>query len=803
MSHLRGATTCPGLEPTPQWNPRPASRACWRLGATLVALSLVCATWAQTSTQGTAPPVTPPTDPAGTTPSQDQTQKLPNQPQGFPNPQTKGNLPPPEAGSENDPFIQIVRGNGGSHNGKLVLKDGVEILYRGYQLFADRLEGDENTNVYVASGNVRLYGKDESIVGDSIQVDFNNNTFVATDSAAVVHPSLIGPDAKADVFLRGGRTYGSRRRIFGENTSFTTCDKEKPHFELVAQRTDLRPGKRVILSRVHAKLFGRTIATIPFLSIPLNQPNYKYMPEVGYTDQLGYYIKTRFGLYNRGRNNLDGRAEYYSKLGLGTGLDYDYASRNNGGYIHFFNVQGPQPVIDFSQDHKQNLGWGRLDIQNSYERTNFINAPNNTTLNTHMDLLIPQGKSSTDINFFRTSNDTNTYNSINESMGIVDNRVFNSRLKTQLSLTYIDASSSFSQGSPVKRQEFDVRFRGDEDLSRANLELIYQRNIPIGDTANFFSSSDLTPVIALNTTSQKLFDKNNRFYLPFTTEMSFGQYADPVTKGEITRTDYNFRFSHTDPATKRLRFEFNGKFDQGIYSDNTAQYVLNAFPTLTYRFGRDTAATIRYAYMRPYGFTPLQIDRTGETNLFSADISFRPQRYVLLAGQTGYDFMRLQQHQPTSYQQVSLRAEFQPEKWFALRSLSTYDPILGGWSNLRFDLAYRPGSTFVSAGANYDGVRKTWAALNIFVDGFKWGRLKFSTILNYNGYLKEFEARHFQFTYDLHCAEAVLTILDNPIGFNSGRQVSLFVRLKAFPFESPFGIGTQGQPLGTGTGSGF
>ncbi|HZH98999.1 MAG TPA: hypothetical protein VEX38_08505, partial [Fimbriimonadaceae bacterium] len=123
--------------------------------------------------------------------------------------------------------------------------------------------------------------------------------------------------------------------------------------------------------------------------------------------------------------------------------------------------------------------------------------------------------------------------------------------------------------------------------------------------------------------------------------------------------------------------------------------------------------------------------------------------------------------------------------------------------NIRIDLAYRPGATFISAGARYDGLRHTWGNANLFIDGLKWGRLSTSMILAYNGYIKKFEARHFSFTYDLHCADVILQIIDNPVGFRPGTQISLFFRLKAFPFNTPFGTGRNGQPIGTGTGRDF
>jgi LPS-assembly protein len=109
----------------------------------------------------------------------------------------------------------------------------------------------------------------------------------------------------------------------------------------------------------------------------------------------------------------------------------------------------------------------------------------------------------------------------------------------------------------------------------------------------------------------------------------------------------------------------------------------------------------------------------------------------------------------------------------------------------------------VGLGLRYDAVRSVWGSANLFVDALKWGRLRISSALAYNGYLKAFEARHFSFTYDTHDAEFILQVLDNPVGFRPGREISFFIRLKALPFDTPFGIGRRGQPIGTGTGREF
>jgi hypothetical protein len=116
------------------------------------------------------------------------------------------------------------------------------------------------------------------------------------------------------------------------------------------------------------------------------------------------------------------------------------------------------------------------------------------------------------------------------------------------------------------------------------------------------------------------------------------------------------------------------------------------------------------------------------------------------------------------------------------------------------DATWKTETFSLVAAARYDALRSRWANLNLLLDGIRLGRLKVSTLLLYNGFLNRFDARHLSFTYDLHCAEAVLQIIDTRVGFRPGREVLFFIRLKALPQSSPFGLGRQGEPLGPGTG---
>lgn len=731
-------------------------------------------------------------------------QPPPTQPSGFDQlPPREGQLPPPEESGEAQGQIRVLRGNYRVLGSKLTATDHPQILYKGYQIFADRVEGNLKTNDFHAVGNVRIIGHDSAIVGDS--VDFNTDTrnFTAYDADSQISPSLAQGNLKGPLYVRGKKTFGNPRRMFGEHTVVTTCDKDRPHFEIDSDSTDLRPGKRVILRRARLKLFGRTILKVPYLVIPLDQPNYRYLPEFGRSTEEGYFLKNRYGIPIRGNTVFYSRLDYYEKLGTGYGGDLVYDTLKARGIFHTFIITGQQPLVDISSQHVQRFKWGTLSLDNSYQKSSYLTAPDSTLQSSRMMLDLPQGRSDSRLSFFRNSNASNGFNTTQQTFGLDDQRYYGGRAQTTVSLNYSQSSTSSSSSADTQREQLDVRLKGQQEFDKGTAMLQYQRAIPIGENANFVNASDVTPELSLTSDSRKLIGASFDKILPFRTVLSIGEYSDPRTKSRLSRENFDFNFNRSDNSASRFKFQMTGRFRQAMYSDDTAQYVMQLGTTASYRLGQDTAFNIRYNYLRPYGFAPLQMDRTGKTNQITGDLSIRPIRSIFIGAQTGYDLISLEQGRQTPWQNISARLEWQPTDYFGIRALPTYDTFNNVWSNVRLDMTYLPGSTFVSAGARYDGVRKQWAAANFFVDGLRWGRLKTSAILSYNGYLKKFEAQHFQFTYDLHCAEAILTILDDPIGFNSGRTITFFIRIKALPFDTPFGVGKRGQPIGTGTGVGY
>lgn len=728
-------------------------------------------------------------------------QVKPTEPTGFPGiPPKMGALPEPKPPGYDDRRFRIVQAGDIQRSGNIVtITGGAHVQYRGYDILADQIVGDLTTEIFDAAGNVRVQGRDAEVTGGKVRVSYPDRTYRAWDANSQLQPSLLQGQFLNPIYVKAKESYGSQRELFANDSVSTSCDYQDPHYYIDARRATIRPGTRAIFRDLGLVVLDHRILKLPFLSVPLNQPSYRYIPEFGRNEQDGYYVKARYGIpLDNPRNNLDARLDYFEKRGNAFGGDYNYAAKSITGLLSVYALMGATKTFDLTSQHQQQFKWGSLNLNTNYQQNNFFSSPGTTLLNTRLQLMFPQGRSSSQLAVYQNDSKSAGFESTQRTISLLDNRVFNPRLRSNLDLAWVTNDS----GS-VKQEQVDVHLTGDQDLKKATARFEYQRSIPVGQVENFFSASDRTPLLSLESDSRRLLGKSAPANMPFTTGLSFGEFVDASSRDHIGRQAFSLDFQRLDNTQKRASFTANGRFRQGLYTDGTAQYLLGLGTVFNYRLGSDTGINLRYNYIRPYGFSPLVIDQTGKTNLISADLSYRPFKSLLVGAQSGYDLEAIRLGSQTGYQFVGVRTEYEPAKWFSLRTLSNYDPFQQIWNSVRVDLAYRPGATFISIGSQYDGVRQVWGSTNLYIDGLKLGRLSFSTLLQYNGYLKRFQTQHYSMIYDLHCAEAVLEILDNQTGFRPGRQVLFFLRVKALPFTSPFGVGANGGALGTGGGIRF
>ena len=716
----------------------------------------------------------------------------------------EGELPQDPTSPQSSNEIRILKTGSVNRVGDIIKLGGsVHIQYRGYDLFANEIEGNVVSQVFTLIGSAKLITIDSVIEGEDITVDYLSRKYKVMNHRSELGPRLIQGITLSLIYASGEASDGSEDEIHLKHSDFTTCDKEHPHYSFHVADGVIRPEKRIIGRNVKLKLFGRTILNIPYLSIPLDTRRERNWPEVGRTPDQGYYVKTTWAIPINGNRSLDTYVDYFELLGLGLGGRFRYAGPKFTGFTRVYSLIGNTQSAEINIGHRQLFGAALASFETNYQQRNYLNAPQNTSWSTRASLTLPQGRNQTRFSYSRYSNESPTFGTVNQNIGVSDQRQFGIGLKTTLDVNYVSSKTTFAVSDPVQRTQVDVRFRGTQELRTIVAELEYQRSIPIGETANFFSSTDRTPVFTLRSDSGRLFGQDFQRRLPFQTEISVGEFANPGSSNHITRTFFDFQTSRSDPGSGRMGLSLQGRFRQSIYSDNTAQFATLINAAYRYSFSRDTGINFRYNFLRPRGFTPLSIDRLGSANLATIDVSFKVIRSLSIGSQSGYDFLEPSFAQGTHWQQVGVRSEWRPNDRFQLRGLSVYDPTIKKWSTTRLDAVYEVRDFYAGIGARYDGTRSSWSNVNLFVDGLKFGRLRSSFLLAYNGYTKKFDNRHFQFTYDMHCTEAVLQVIENNVGFRSGRQINFFIRIKAFPSDSGFGIGNRGQPIGTATGSGF
>lgn len=710
-------------------------------------------------------------------------------------------LPPGDPAPEKQ-WLRVVRA--AKHRVKdrvLNAEGGVHLIYRGYDLYADEIQGDLDRDIYVLKGNARAIGADTVVDGDWVEVRFADRTFSAMNGTTILRPSLLGGRTLQDLFFGGESFHGSEQDVHGERTKLTSCTYPKPHYEIRARATRIQPYDRIQMRNVEVRAFGYRLFNVPFVEVALDGRT-NFTPEVGQSRDEGYYIKTLWNVPARDGDRLGYRVDYFTKLGPGFGAEYGYRRPRLEGQLRVYGLtQEPRSLI-LSNDHAQLIGRSTLQVSNIYERNNYLTAPGSTQERTNASLNIPQGTANTRLTYMRSANASTGFSFGQTTYGLYDQRRIGRQTQYTLESNWVTSSSGSSGGTPIERSQLDVRFRGQHEAKKLTAELEYVRSIPVGENLNFFSASDRTPVFALRTEARRILDKTSADRFPFRAEVSVGEFADGQSRDRVTRTGMDLHFDKYDRSDRRTRFDQSVRFRQTNYSDDTALWTLQLNPRFAYRLGRDTSFNLRYNYLRSQGYTPLQVDRTGRTDQFTADLSMRPGKPLLLSVQTGYDVLQGDRGN-VPWQTVGTKLEWQPTEWFLFRTLATYDPYRTAWTNVRMDLSWQAGATFLTAATRYDGLRHTWSSFDLFLSNLKWGRVTTTAVMTYNGYLRKVEATQLQFTLDLHCWEAILQVKDNQTGFRTGTEYAFFLRLKALPFDSAFGIGQRGQAIGSGGGFGF
>ena len=203
-------------------------------------------------------------------------------------------------------------------SGKMIARGNAIITYQKTRILADYAEVETDAKKAYAKGHVMIFdGTEPRLQGEEVYYDFGNHTGSFPNARLINAPWY----AKGEVIeqVREGVN-----RV--QKGSVTSCNLEKPHYEIRCKKATLYVGEKIILHSATIYVMGKPVFWLPWMDVPLNWPNIPIQVTQGYGKKDGVRIGLIKGVtFNK---HLWGKAElnWRQKRGFGGGWEqfYDY-----------------------------------------------------------------------------------------------------------------------------------------------------------------------------------------------------------------------------------------------------------------------------------------------------------------------------------------------------------------------------------------------------------------------------------------------------------------------------------------------
>lgn len=665
--------------------------------------------------------------------------------------------------------------------------------WREYLLEGTRLEGSTRRAEYRFFEGVRLRSENLLADGKELTLYTRERRWTLRQGSAELKPAFTENRLLQSLYLQGEQLEGTEYRVHAELCTATTCGLDHPHFHWSARTLDATAGDRAVLRDVRLSILGRTVLSIPYVAVPLREGDASPLPDAGFTEEEGFYLRYAIA-YLLAQGALgNARFDLMQKRGLGVNLQQNYARGDLNLYL-LRDLRQRSDSLTGRWQHGQNLGAVQTRWNAEYRRNSYLLFGDNTAWNLRTDWTLPTPTGQSRLSLAESRNRTGAFENLNRTLSLQDTRALG-RLQSNLSGEYLEFENRFS-GSRTGNRQWNLRANLRYALEReVNLQLDFERFVPIGETT-VFGGLERLPELSIVASARSL-----GLPLPDSQlSLSVGRFAEGF-QTRIARERYAFEWQGRsgnlarETETRPTTF-WNYRFRQTFYSDDTAQYLLQSTLEQRLPLGGRSSLSLRWNYLRPYGYSPLGLDRTGVYNLLSGEVRWFIGGGWSLAAQSSYD-LRAADTGRDLWSLLNMNLEYQPAEWLRWRTQLGYDPNRERWRSVQTDLQWRFGDSRLALAARYDPERARWGSVFLRVDALKWGRSRISFLTQYNGYLNRFESRQALWVYDLHCAELEVRYIDNPFGFRRDTGLQVFLRLKALPALSRYGYGQLGQPVGT------
>ncbi len=184
----------------------------------------------------------------------------------------------------------------------LELFGNVSIEYQGRTIQSDSLVLDTANTRVLGNSPFTLLAPEGLLNGRALEYDYERQRGNFQDFFAQVQA----------IQVRGTRLEGDLNNFRAERVSVTTCDRTEPHFEIRADRVQLRGQRTLRLRNARLVWRGRTLLTVPEVQVNVREgTEVLSFPRPIYNNRAGLGVRTQLELPLNVRTTLAGYTTVY------------------------------------------------------------------------------------------------------------------------------------------------------------------------------------------------------------------------------------------------------------------------------------------------------------------------------------------------------------------------------------------------------------------------------------------------------------------------------------------------------------
>lgn len=204
---------------------------------------------------------------------------------------------------------------------KVVGTGNVVVTYKDIKMTCKKVTAFLDSKEATAEGDVVVTRGEDVLRGNKVIYNFQTETGTAFDGSA-----------KSGVWYAGGKEVRkiSAQEVDIKDGYLTTCDLEKPHYEIHSKHVKMYLGKMIVAKNVTFEVGGVPILYLPVYSQPVkdNFPKVSFVP--GHDKKWGTYLLSsyRYNLSDDVKGHV--HIDYRQNKGFGEGADYNFKTKDFG-----------------------------------------------------------------------------------------------------------------------------------------------------------------------------------------------------------------------------------------------------------------------------------------------------------------------------------------------------------------------------------------------------------------------------------------------------------------------------------------